>query len=62
MDRQAWWATVHRVTKEPDMTERLTLSFSFLSTRYYQIVQKNCSENRGKKPEETDEANVNVNT
>ena len=40
MDRQAWWATVHRVTKESDMTERLTLSFSFLSTRYYQIVQK----------------------
>ena len=20
MDRGAWWATVHRVTKEPDMT------------------------------------------
>ena len=23
MDRGAWWATVHRVTKELDMTERL---------------------------------------
>ena len=22
MDREAWWATVHRVTKESDMTER----------------------------------------
>ena len=21
MDREAWWATVHRVTKESDMTE-----------------------------------------
>jgi len=21
MDRGAWWATVHEVTKEPDMTE-----------------------------------------
>ena len=23
MDREAWWATVHRVTKESDMTERV---------------------------------------
>ena len=23
MDREAWWATVHGVTKESDMTERL---------------------------------------
>ena len=28
MDRGAWWATVHEVTKS-DMTERLTLSLSF---------------------------------
>ena len=26
MDRGAWWAAVHGVTKEPDMTERLTLT------------------------------------
>ena len=26
MDKGAWWATVHGVTKELDMTERLTLS------------------------------------
>ena len=24
MDRGAWWATVHRVTKESDVTERLS--------------------------------------
>ena len=28
MDRGAWWATVHGVTKESDMTEQLTLSLS----------------------------------
>ena len=28
MDRGAWWATVHEVTKS-DMTEQLTLSLSF---------------------------------
>ena len=26
MDRGAWWATVHGVTKSGDRTERLTLS------------------------------------
>ena len=26
MDRGAWWGTVHRVNKESDTTERLTLS------------------------------------
>ena len=25
MDREAWWATVHDVTKELDMTERLSM-------------------------------------
>ena len=29
MDRGAWWATVHGVTKESDMTEQLTLSAVF---------------------------------
>ena len=27
MDRGAWWATVHGVTKSKDTTERLTLSY-----------------------------------
>ena len=25
MDRETWWATVHGITKESDITERLTL-------------------------------------
>ena len=29
MDRGAWWATVHSVTRESDMTEQLTLSTFF---------------------------------
>ena len=33
MDRGAWWAIVHGVTKESDMTEQLTLSLS----RYYKF-------------------------
>ena len=32
MDRGAWWATVHGVTKELDTTEQLTLS---LFQRYH---------------------------
>ena len=32
-DRGAWWATVHGVTNELDMTERLTLSLSRLDKR-----------------------------
>ena len=32
MDRGAWRATDHGVTKEQDTTERLTLSFLFLSS------------------------------
>ena len=28
MDRGAWWAPVHRVTKSQDTAERLTLSLS----------------------------------
>ena len=32
MDREAWWATVHEVTKESDMTERLNnIAFCFFS-------------------------------
>ena len=26
MDREAWWATVHKGHKEPDKSEQLTLS------------------------------------
>ena len=28
MDREAWWATVHVVSKESEVTEQLTLSLS----------------------------------
>ena len=31
--RGAWWATVHGVTNELDMTERLTLSLSRIDKR-----------------------------
>ena len=30
MDREAWWATVHGVTKESDMTEQLNNKYIFL--------------------------------
>ena len=30
MDRGAWWATVHGVTKESDMTEQLNNKYIFL--------------------------------
>ena len=30
MDREAWWATVHGVTKESDMTEQLYNKYIFL--------------------------------
>ena len=30
MDRGAWWAIVHGGHKEPDTTEQLTLSLSFM--------------------------------
>ena len=33
MDREAWQVTVHRVTKESDMTEQITLSL--FSASYY---------------------------
>ena len=29
MDREAWWATVHGVTKESDTTEQLHFHFHF---------------------------------
>ena len=29
MDKGAWWAAVHGVTQELDMTKQLTLSFTF---------------------------------
>ena len=29
MDREAWWATVHEVTKESDMTEQLNNNIAF---------------------------------
>ena len=33
MDKGAWWATVHGVAKEEDMTEKLTLFIFFLSSQ-----------------------------
>ena len=33
MDRGAWWATVHGVTKQLDMTEQLELSLSTYFTK-----------------------------
>ena len=40
MDRGAWWAIVHRITKESDMTEQLnnklcthTISIHFITVR-----------------------------
>ena len=35
MDKEAWWATVHGVTKESDMTERLNNNNS--SNLYYWV-------------------------
>jgi len=32
-DRGAWWAKVHGVAKESDITDRLTPSLSFLESR-----------------------------
>ena len=32
MDRGAWWATIHRVAKELDVTEQLTVSLLFIRT------------------------------
>ena len=34
MDRGAWWAIVHGVTKESDMTEQPTLSLSLHNTSH----------------------------
>ena len=31
MDRGAWWATVHGVRKESDMTERLSMRVGYLT-------------------------------
>ena len=31
-DRRAWWATVSRVAKESDMTERLTHTGKYINT------------------------------
>ena len=41
MDREALWATVYGVTKEVDMTELLTPSFTFFST--HEIKACRCS-------------------
>ena len=47
MDRGAWWATVHSVTKELDMTERLTINgwFTLLCDRNQHNIVKQLSSN-----------------
>ena len=42
MDRGAWWATVHEVTKESSTTERLHTAQTCKTTS--QLVQRNCLE------------------
>ena len=34
MDRGAWWATVHGVAKDLDMTEQITLIFNLCFIEY----------------------------
>ena len=42
MDRGAWLATVHGVTKEPDTTEQLTLSLSSTLENVIPQSHRNC--------------------
>ena len=42
MDRGVWWATVHGVPKESDMTERLTLSLSYQFSKHIMSCLENC--------------------
>ena len=42
MDRGAWWATVHGVPKESDMTERLTLLLSYQFSKHIMSCLENC--------------------
>ena len=42
MDRGAWLATVHGVTKEPDTTEQLTLSLSSTLENVSPQSHRNC--------------------
>ena len=47
MGRGAWWATVHGITKESDMTEKLTLSlffFKFFSHLDFISIFLDCSD------------------
>ena len=43
MDREAWWATVHRVAKELDTTERLNNDGGELQARMLCYANKRCS-------------------
>ena len=49
MDRGAWWATAHGVTKVWDTTERLRTTQTWKTTS--QLDQRNCSE-KGKEESE----------
>ena len=50
MDRGAWWATVHGVTKSKDTTERLTLSYvNYRSIKLERERKKNKNTSLGEK-------------
>ena len=38
MDRRAWWATVHGVCKESDMTEQLSMRVGYLTPGLYLFI------------------------
>ena len=46
MNREAWWATVHRVTKESDMTEMTEHTFRVLSQTMMEIMGRKWEKKR----------------
>ena len=42
IDRGAWWATVHRVSKELDMTEGTEHAYTIFSEHAYTIFSEGC--------------------
>ena len=53
MDRGAWWATVHGVTKESDITERLTDNIYTCWTTYKNTKPEKTSRQKTTKPKQT---------
>ena len=37
MDREAWWATTHGVSEEPDMTSKLNNNNSLILTTIHEV-------------------------